>query len=122
MFLDAARDKFSRLPYWIEYGGKAYAFIDSENTYALPAKIDAARFARGRNKNFGHPHENIRGVCRQPNGPKTALQARRVLRRMLVDATTKAALRIPTLTIWISWRLSDEGPRRVSPHHRSSHV
>jgi hypothetical protein len=48
MFLDAARDNFSRLPYWIEYGGKAYAFIDSENTYALPAKIDAARFARGR--------------------------------------------------------------------------
>jgi hypothetical protein len=30
---------FSRWPYWIECGGKVDAFIDSENTYAHPAKI-----------------------------------------------------------------------------------
>jgi hypothetical protein len=53
MFWTRLAINFSRLPYWIEYGGKVYAFIDSENTYALPAKIDAARFARGRNKILG---------------------------------------------------------------------
>jgi hypothetical protein len=68
MFLDAARDNFSRLPHWIEYGGKAYAFIDSENTYALPAEIDAARFARGRNKILGIRTKTFAGCVGNPTG------------------------------------------------------
>ena len=70
---------FSRWPYWIECGGKVDAFIDSENTYALPAKIDAARFAGRRNKFRrqwnGHPsRKHARGFVGNPSRSKTALQ------------------------------------------------
>jgi hypothetical protein len=68
MFLDAARDKFFAFALLDlnKYGGKVCAFIDSENTYAPPAKIHAARFARGRNKIRGILAKTVVGASVTP--------------------------------------------------------
>ena len=90
--LVAACDKFSRWPYWIEYGGKVDAFIGSENTYA---KIDAARFAGRRNKFRrrwnGHPsRKHARGFVGNPSGRRQRCRVRHRLGRLLVDVTYKS--------------------------------
>ena len=65
---------FSRWPYWIECGGKVDAFIDSENTYALPAKIPR-RVSLAAGANFwGILAKACAGFVGNPGRSKTALQ------------------------------------------------
>jgi hypothetical protein len=70
--------------------GKLTPFIDSENTYAT-SKDSRGPFRSRSDQNFGHPRDNLLGVCvGNSYRPETALKVRRVLGRLLVDVTYKS--------------------------------
>jgi hypothetical protein len=80
---------FSRWPYWIECGGKVDAFIDSENTYALPAKIPwRVSLAAGTNF-WGILAKACAGFVGNPTGRRQRCRVRHRLGRLLVNVTYK---------------------------------
>jgi hypothetical protein len=78
----------------LNMAGKLIAFIGSENTYAMRAKIDTACFPGRRNKFCrrwsGHPsRKHGRGLSETPAGRKQRCRVRHRLGRLLVGVTYK---------------------------------
>jgi hypothetical protein len=94
-FFGAACVHFSRCAYWIEYGGKVDAFIDSK----IP-RLCEQRFTRRVSLAVGTnlvgdgadiPRENMRGgLSETPAGRRQRCRPRHRLGRLLVDVTYKS--------------------------------